>query len=78
MTWQDKVHVVFGITFLAIGLAYLFSPRFAEVAFAYTSQGVIWKRLVGERWAPLLAKYVFSLASIALGLWVVYISIAKD
>jgi hypothetical protein len=76
MTWQDNVGVVLGVVCIALGLAYVFSPRFADIAFAYTSQG-LWKKLVGERWAPHVARYLFSLVSIAFGLWVIYASIWK-
>jgi hypothetical protein len=77
MTWQDDVGVIFGVILIAIGLAYFLSPRFADLAFAWTTQGLIWKKRVGERWAPRVAKYVFSLVSIAFGLWVLYVSIWK-
>jgi hypothetical protein len=77
MTWQDYVGMILGIVCIAIGLAYAFSPRFAAIAFGYTSQGLLWKKLVGERFAPLVAKYVFSLAGIAFGLWLIYVSVWK-
>ena len=47
MTWQDHVAVTLGVVCIGIGLAYFFSPRFAQVAFAYSSQGVFWKGIVG-------------------------------
>jgi hypothetical protein len=77
MTWQDYAGVILGAVCIAIGLAYAFSPRFETIAFGYTTQGIFWKKLVGERWAPLVAKYVFSLAGIAFGLWVIYVSVWK-
>ena len=72
MTWQDKVGVIFGFVFIAMGLAYFLIPRFSEFAFAYTPQGNFWKAALGEEWAPVVAKYVFSLASAAFGAWVIY------
>jgi hypothetical protein len=35
----------------------------------------MWKKLVGEKWAPAVAKFFFSLVSIAFGVWVIYSSI---
>ena len=75
MTWEDWVGVVFGVIFIAIGLAYFFSPGFGKIAYEYTAQGIMWKKLVGEKWAPTVAKLFFSLVSIALGVWVIYSSI---
>jgi hypothetical protein len=72
MSWQDKVGAGFGVLFIALGLAYLFSPRFGAIALAFTSQGEMWKGLLGEKWAPVVTRYVFSLASIALGVFVIY------
>jgi hypothetical protein len=70
--WQDQVGIIFGFIFILIGLAYFFSPRFAEIAFEYTAQGAMWKKLVGEKWAPFVAKFFFSFVSIALGIYVIY------
>jgi hypothetical protein len=76
MAWEDWVGAVFGVIFIAVGLAYLFSPRFAQWAFAYAAQGIMWRKLLGETWAPIVAKFFFSLVSIALGVWVIYSSVA--
>jgi hypothetical protein len=51
------------------------SRTFGEIALAYTSQGVMWKKLLGEKWAPVVVKYLFSLVSIAAGVWVIYAGI---
>jgi hypothetical protein len=32
----------------------------------------MWKKLVGEKWAPTVAKFFFSFVSIALGIYVIY------
>jgi len=32
----------------------------------------MWKKLVGEKWAPIVAKFFFSFVSIALGIYVIY------
>jgi hypothetical protein len=75
MTWQDNVGAIFGFILIAMGLAYFLIPRFSEFAFTYTLQGNIWKAVLGEKWAPVVAKYVFSLISIAFGVWVIYAAI---
>jgi hypothetical protein len=75
MSWQDKVAVIFGALSIAMGLAFFLSPRFGEIAFTLTSQGVLWKQLFGERWAPVAAKFFLSLASIAFGAFVIYSAI---
>jgi hypothetical protein len=75
MTWEDWVHVVFGVIFIAIGLAFLLSPGFGKFAYESTWQGTMWKKLVGEKWAPAVAKFFFSFVSIAFGVWVIYSSI---
>ena len=72
MSWQDQVHVVFGVIFIAIGLAYLLSARFTDIALGWTSQGILWERLLGDRWARLVARFFFWLVSIALGAWVIH------
>jgi hypothetical protein len=72
MIWEDQVGIIFDVIFILIGLAYFFSRRFAEIAFEYTAQGVMWKKLVGEKWAPTVAKFFFSFVSIALGIYVIY------
>ena len=72
MSWQDQVHVGFGVIFVAIGLAYLLSARFADIALGWTSQGILWEKLLGERRARLVARFFFSLVSIALGVWIIY------
>ena len=53
-------------------MAFVASRTFGEIALAYTSQGVMWKKLLGEKWAPVVVKYLFSLVSIAAGVWVIY------
>jgi hypothetical protein len=49
MTWEDWVHVVFGVILIAIGLAFLLSPGFGTFAYESTWQGIMWKKLVGEK-----------------------------
>jgi hypothetical protein len=74
MTWEDWVHVVFGVIFIAIGLAFFLSPSFGRFAYN-TAQGQMWKKLVGEKWAPAVAKFFFSSVSVAFGVWMIYSSI---
>jgi hypothetical protein len=42
---------------------------------AYTAQGIMWKKMLGETRAPIVAKFFFSLVSVALGVWVIYSSL---
>ena len=51
------------------------SPGFGTFAYESTRQGIMWKKLVGEKWAPAIAKFFFSFVSIAFGVWVIYSSI---
>jgi hypothetical protein len=60
------VNLIFGAIFLALGLAFLFSRRFGEFAYNFTRQGQLWKRLVGERAAPYVARFLFSAAGFAM------------
>ncbi len=72
MGWEFWFTASIGVICIGLGLAYLFSPRFSKWALDSTSQGAMWKRLVGEQRAPLVAKFVFSLVSIAVGAWLIY------
>ena len=40
MTWEDWVHVVFGVILIAIGLAFLLSPGFGTFAYKSSWQGI--------------------------------------
>ena len=71
MNWKDCVDLIFAAIFIAIGVAFYVSPAFARFAYEYTSQGVMWKAIVGEKWAPTIAKYFFSLIGVALGVWLI-------
>jgi hypothetical protein len=64
-------NMIMGTIFIACGMAFVASRTFGEIALAYTSQGVMWKKLLGEKWAPVVVKYLFSLVSIAAGVWVI-------
>jgi hypothetical protein len=64
-----------GGLFIAIGIAFATSRRFRELAMGYTGQGAMWTKLLGPRLAPLAAKYIFSLISIAVGASVIYAGI---
>jgi hypothetical protein len=75
MSGIDWVSFAFGIIFIVTGLAFFFSRRFGEFAYQRTSQGLMWKSFLGDKWSPVVAKYFFALASIALGAWVIYQSI---
>ena len=72
MSWESWFIGSIGVACIGVGLAYLFSPRFSQWAVAGTSQGKMWTRLIGEQRAPLVAKYVFSLVSFAVGAWMIY------
>ena len=71
MNWKDWVDLIFAAIFIAVGVAFFVSPAFGRFAYEYTSQGVMWKAIVGEKRAPTIAKYFFSLISVALGAWVI-------
>jgi hypothetical protein len=60
------VNLIFGAIFIALGLAFLFSRRFGDFAYNVTWQGQIWKRLVGEKAAPYVARYLFSAAGFGM------------
>jgi len=75
MVWQDWVAVFFGVISIAIGFAFFFSPAFGKLAYDNTTQGNLWKSLVGEKWAPMVAKFVFSLGAFAFGGWLIYSSV---
>jgi hypothetical protein len=75
MAHIDWTSFAFGILFIIIGLAFFFSRRFGDFAYKWTTQGVMWKRFLGDGWGPVAAKYVFSCASIAMGAFVLYDSI---
>ena len=62
--------VILGSIFIAIGLSFLFSPRF--VAFAVAIDGGIWRALFGHRATAFLTRYVFSFVSIGIGFCVIY------
>jgi hypothetical protein len=64
--------LIFGIILLGIGFGYLFSDRFITFALGNTTQGVIWSKLLGEKWSRLVSKLVFSAAAMAFGAWCVY------
>ena len=72
--WEDWVNLLFGIIFIAIGLAYIFSRRFTDFALAMTSQGNMWVRWLGSRWAKLVARSAFGAISIAFGVYVIYVA----
>lgn len=75
MVWQDWVALIFGVISIGIGFAFFVSPTFGNVAYNTTTEGNLWKSLVGEKWAPLVAKYLFSLAGFAFGVWLIYSAI---
>jgi urea transporter len=67
-------NIITGAIFI-IGLAFIASRAFGEFALAATSQGVMWKTLLGEKWAAVAVRFVFRLISIAAGVWVIYAGI---
>lgn len=73
---KDWAPLVPGAVMIALGLAYFFSHPFRQFAYRWTTQGVVWKWLVGERWAPVVSKYFFSIVAILAGAWYVYSGIA--
>jgi hypothetical protein len=78
MAHTDWVAVTMGILFIAIGIAFATSRRFSSFALTFTGQGSLWTKLLGEKWAPLVAKYCFSLLSIAAGGWYLYVGVYGD
>jgi threonine/homoserine/homoserine lactone efflux protein len=72
--WENWVNLLFGIIFIAIGLAYIFSRRFTDFALGMTSQGAMWVRWLGPRWAKLVARSAFGAISIAFGAYVIYVA----
>jgi hypothetical protein len=78
MRHTDWIPVITGVIFIAIGIAFATSRAFASLALAFTSQGNFWTRWLGEKWAALVAKYLFSVASIAAGLWYIYVGAYGD
>jgi hypothetical protein len=75
MRHTEWIAVVTGIILTAIGIAFATSGAFASFALRFTSQGTFWTKLLGEKWAPLVAKYLFSVASIVAGIWYIYVGI---
>ena len=72
MTFMNWVSIAFGVVFIAMGVAFFASRTFGDIAFQMTSQGNLWKSLLGEKWAPVFAKFFLSLVSIAFGGWIIY------
>ena len=71
----DWGNMIGGTVFIAIGIAFIVSPKFSSFAMASTGQGIFWTKLLGPRWAPHAPKFIFSLMSIAAGVWVIYAGI---
>jgi hypothetical protein len=78
MRHTDWIPVITGVIFIAIGIAFATSRKFASFALAFTRQGNFWTKLLGEKWAPLVAKYLFCLATIAAGIWYIYVGTYGD
>jgi hypothetical protein len=76
MSWMDWFTGIVGVICVCVGLAYFFSPRFSQYALQNTAKGSLWMTLLGERWAPIVAKFVFSIVSIAFGAWLIYNAVA--
>lgn len=72
MDWESVFILIFGVVFLGIGFGYLFSDRFIAVALGTTTQGVIWNKLLGEKWSRLASRVVFSAVAMAFGAWCIY------
>jgi hypothetical protein len=71
----EWVRLATSIVIIVIGMAYIFSRRFAAFALGMTSQGNMWVRLLGPKWAMFVARSVFGLLSIGIGAYVAYLSI---
>jgi hypothetical protein len=70
--WDSIVMLIFGFILLGIGFGYLFSDRFIAFALGTTTQGVIWSKLLGEKWSRLVSQLVFSAVAMAFGAWCIY------
>jgi hypothetical protein len=51
---------VFGVFCVVMALFSFFSRRVQKWGMEYTPQGVIWEKLVGDKWARFVVKYLFS------------------
>jgi hypothetical protein len=64
--------IIMGILFIGVGLGFLLSIRFGAFALRTDGRGVFWTRLLGEKWAPIVLRFVFSLIGIGVGVVMIY------
>jgi len=64
--------VIMGILFIGIGLGFLLSTRFGAFVIRTDGRGVFWAKLLGEKWTPIVLRFVFSLIAIVAGGMMIY------
>jgi hypothetical protein len=56
----DWVSFAIGVVMVGLGFLCFFSTRLQQWGMEYTSQGVVWGKIVGAKRAPYIVKYVSS------------------
>jgi hypothetical protein len=69
VTWGA---VIMGTLFTLVGIGFLVSPKFGAFTIKADGRGVIWGRLLGEKWTPIVVRFIFSAIAIAVGLMTIY------
>jgi hypothetical protein len=68
----DWVSFAIGVVMVGLGILCFFSTKLQRWGMEYTSQGVVWGKIVGAKRAPYVVKYVSSIGFLVFAGFIFY------